>query len=488
MKNNLITSWSAQQVAQAVGSITTGNWFAIGVSKDSRELKPGDLFIALKGPKVDGHDYVIAALEAGAAGAIVERVPAGLEGDRRLVLVRDTLKALNDLALAARARTTAKIVAITGSFGKTSTKDAAQLLLSSFGAVYASERSFNNHWGVPFTLANIPPDANFGVVEIGMNHRGEIAPLSQLARPDVALITTIGEMHIEHLGSLENIADEKADIFAGMDQQGIAVLNRDDNMFYHVLVAAQAKNLQIITFGRHSLATCRLLSYAVEQGELLVKARIDNILVDYRLPVMGEHWALNSLAVLGVIKALGLDVEKASRHFLHMVLPEGRGVQHRVVVPQGEIIVIDESYNAGPASMRASLQVLGVMKPQGTGRRIAILGDMRELGIRAQEIHKSLANDILVNQIDLIFTCGEQMEHLYVSIPEQMRGAHALQPADLIPAVLSCTQPGDIFMIKGSKGQYAHRGLMYAFVEALLSLDQKDNGNPISKSLVDFAP
>ncbi len=470
MKNNLTTNWPAQDVAQAVGSTTTGDWVAMGVGKDSRELKPGDLFIALKGPQVDGHDYVVTALETGAAGAIVDWVPAGLEGDSRLILVKDTLKALNDLAIAARARTIAKIVAITGSFGKTSTKDATQLLLSQFGSAYASERSFNNHWGVPFTMSNIPPDADFGVVEIGMNHRGEIAPLSRIARPHVALITTIREMHMEHLGSLENIADEKADIFAGMDKEGIAVLNQDDSMFHRALAAAQASNLRIITFGKHLLANCRLLRYAVEQGELLIEASIDGMLLSYRLPALGEHWALNSLAVLGVIQALGLDVVKASEEFLHMVLPEGRGVQHRVLTQQGEIIVIDESYNAGPDSMRAALQVLGSMKPSGKGRRVAVLGDMRELGTQAKEIHESLANDLITNQVDVIFTCGEQMAYLYASIPEKMRGIHALQPVDLIPAVLTCVQPGDIFMIKGSKGQYAHRGRMYAFVEALLGL------------------
>jgi UDP-N-acetylmuramoyl-tripeptide--D-alanyl-D-alanine ligase len=213
-----------------------------------------------------------------------------------------------------------------------------------------------------------------------------------------------------------------------------------------------------------------LLRYAVERSELLIEASIDGVLLSYRLPVVGEHWAVNSLAVLGVIKALGLDVVKASKAFLHMILPEGRGVQHQVLTQQGEIIIIDESYNAGPDSMRAALKVLGAMKPQGKGRRVAVLGDMRELGAQAKEIHESLANDLMTNQVDLIFTCGEQMGHLYASIPEQMRGDHALQPADLIPAVLHCVQPGDIFMIKGSKGQYAHRGRMYAFVEALLGV------------------
>ncbi len=467
------TTWTAHEIAQAVGAKTTGEWFATGVSKDSRELNPGDLFIALKGPKVEGTDYVASALEAGAAGAIVDRIPTDYEKDSRLILVKDTFQALNDLAKAARARSKAKIIAITGSFGKTGTKDATSLLLSHFGSVQASERSFNNHWGVPFTVSNISPKLDFGVIEIGMNHAGEIAPLSRIARPDVALITTIREMHIEHMGSLENIAAEKSEIFAGMAEGGTAVLNRDDLMFPKVHAAAKAKKLKVITFGTHKEADCRLVKCTIDEGWLWAEAMVDKTLFTYRIPVIGEHWALNSLGVLGVIKALGLDVIEASKVFLKLVLPEGRGVQHQVNFKQGKITIIDESYNAGPDSMKAALKVLGTLVPAGTGKRIAILGDMRELGPKAQEIHEGLKTDLLANKVDLVFTCGEKMEHLHRSLPEKMRGAHALEVADLIPSVVRCVQPGDIIMIKGSKGQYAHRGRMYAFVEALLNLDHK---------------
>lgn len=467
------TSWSAQEVAQAVGSETTGEWVATGVGKDSREMNPGDLFIALKGPKVEGVDYVGAAFEAGAVGAIVDQIPAGFEGDPRLILVEDTLKALNDLARAARARSQAKVVAITGSFGKTGTKDATALLLSHFGSVQASERSFNNHWGVPFTVSNIGPKLNFAIIEMGMNHAGEIAPLSLIARPHIALITTIREMHIEHLGSLENIAAEKAEIFAGMTEGGTAVLNHDDQMFPKVAAIAKAKQLKIITFGRHQDADCRLIKCMMDEGWLWAEAIIDGTIFSYRIPAAGEHWALNSLGVLGVIKALGLNVIEASKLFLNLILPEGRGVQHQVKLDHGHIRVIDESYNAGPDSMRAALKVLGALVPQGTGRRIAILGDMRELGPKAQEIHEGLKTDLIANKIDLVFTCGEKMEHLHRSLPEGMRGAHTLEVPDLIPTIIKCVQAGDIFMIKGSKGQYAHRGRMYAFVEALLNLGHK---------------
>jgi UDP-N-acetylmuramoyl-tripeptide--D-alanyl-D-alanine ligase len=464
------TVWSAQEVAQAVGAKTTGTWVATGVGKDSRELKSGDLFVALKGPKVEGSDYVAAAFEAGAVGAIVDRIPLGFEGDSRLICVNDTLKALNDLANAARTRSQAKVVAITGSFGKTGTKDAAALLLAHFGSVHASERSFNNHWGVPFTVSNIGPKLDFAVIEMGMNHAGEIAPLSQIARPHVALITTIREMHIEHLGTLENIAAEKAEIFAGMAEGGTVVLNRDDLMFPQVAAKANAKKLKIITFGSHQDADCRLIKCMMDEGWLWAEAMVEGTIFSYRIPVAGEHWALNSLGVLGIIKALGLDVIEASKAFLNMVLPEGRGVQHQVKLDHGYITVIDESYNAGPDSMRAALKVLGALVPQGAGRRIAILGDMRELGPQAQEIHEGLKTDLIANKVDLVFTCGEKMEHLHRSLPESMRGAHTLDLNDLVSTVTRCVQAGDIFMIKGSKGQYAHRGRMYAFVEALLKL------------------
>lgn len=470
------TIWSAQEVAQAVGAETKGTWIATGVGKDSRELNPKDLFIALKGPKLDGVEYIDAAFKAGAVGAVVDRIPAGFEEDPRLILVKDTFKALNDLANAARTRSQAKIVAITGSFGKTGTKDAAALLLSFFGSVQASERSFNNHWGVPFTVSNIGPNLDFAVIEMGMNHAGEIVPLSQIARPHVALITTIREMHIEHLGSLENIAAEKAEIFAGMTEGGTAVLNRDDSMYSQVAAAAKVKKLKIVTFGYHEEADCCLIKCMMDEGWLWVEAKVDETLFSYRIPAAGEHWALNSLGVLGVMKALGLNVIEASKLFSNLVLPEGRGVQHHVKLGHSHITVIDESYNAGPDSMRAALKVLGALVPQGTGRRIAILGDMRELGPKAQEIHEGLKLDLIANKVDLVFTCGEKMEHLHHSLPEGMRGAHTLEVTDLVPTVVRCAQAGDIFMIKGSKGQYAHRGRMYAFVEALLNLDHEGEG------------
>lgn len=472
MKNTLLAKWSSQEIATALNTVCSGIWIAHGVSKDSRTLEPGNLFIALKGPKVDGHHYIEAAFAAGAVGAIVESLPSTIsQHDNRIILVPNTLQALYDLAAEARARTAAKLVAITGSFGKTSTKDTIALLLASFGNVYASERSFNNHWGVPFTIANLPLSARFGVIEIGMNHSGEIAPLAQLVAPHVALITNVRAMHIGNLGSLENIADEKADIFINLQKDGVVILNRDDTTFERVAERAKQQHLTIITFGKHQLANLRLIDYTITNTGAYIKADIDGMSLTYSLPVIGEHWALNSLAILGVIQALGLDLKKATACFLNMVLPEGRGMQHSVPLQGGELVVIDESYNAGPDSMRAAITVLGAMQPTNNGRRIAILGDMRELGEQTEAIHLSLVLDLVDNHIHGVFTCGKEMAKLYNTLPQDMRKGNALESAELIPLLRNFVQAGDICMIKGSKGQYADRGHMYKFVEALLDLD-----------------
>ncbi len=469
MKDNLTSTWSSQEIATALNTVSSGEWVANGISKDSRTLQPGNLFIALAGPLTDGHHYLKAAFEAGAVGAIVASLPPGISReDKRIICVSNTLKALYDLAAAARSRTQARLVAITGSFGKTSTKDTIALLLTAFGNVYASERSFNNHWGVPLTLTNLPQNAAFGVIEIGMNHRGEIAPLSELVSPHVALITNVRAMHMENLKSLENIADEKADIFRNMQPNGVVVLNHDDAMVERVFRLAKEKALTIITFGKHRLATLRLINYTINNHLAHIQADIDGKLFTYNLPVIGEHWAYNSLAILGVMEALGIDIQQAAACFKDMVLPEGRGMQHTVSVEGGSILVIDESYNAGPDSMRAAIAVLGATQPAGNGRRIAILGDMREIGEHTEEIHKSLIQDLINHHIHCVFTCGKEMGKLYNSLPKEMSISHALEACDLIPIVRNFVRAGDVYMIKGSKGQYADRGHMYAVVEALL--------------------
>lgn len=474
MNTNLATTWSAQEIATALHTVCSGNWVSNGISKDSRTLQPGNVFIALQGPNTDGHHHLEAAFAAGAMGVIVSALPASLsKDDPRIILVPDTLQALHDLATAARARTQAQLIAITGSFGKTSTKDILASLLAAFGKVYASERSFNNHWGVPFTLANLPTDVVFGVIEIGMNHQGEIAPLAQLVSPHIALITTVRAMHMENLGSLENIANEKADIFANMQSNGVAIVNHDDTTFERVVNRARERGLAIITFGKHPLANFCLIDYTTTAMGTHIKADIHGKPFEYSLPVViGEHWVVNSLAMLAVIHALGIDIQQAASGFSNMVLPEGRGMRHQVPVTGGEIIVIDESYNAGPDSMRAAITVLGAMQPTANGRRIAILGDMREIGEQSAAKHASLTQDLVANNIHCVFTCGKEMTHLYNTLPQDMQISHKLQAVDLIPELRDFVRAGDICMIKGSKGQYADRGHMYALVEALLHLKE----------------
>ncbi len=459
--------WRCEEVEAALGVQATGDFEATGVTLDSRELSAGDLFIALKGPHHDGAQYATQAFEKGAAAAILpEGVPYSEQGS--CFYVRNTLKALCDLAGAARSRSSAKIIGITGSFGKTSTKDALRLILEKQSSVTANTRSFNNHWGVPFTLANLKPQDAYGIIEMGMNHAGEIDVSSRLARPHVALVTNIREMHMEALGSLEAIADAKCEIFEGMSPGGKAVLNTDDRMFERALKTAQRHQLEIISFGKASSATLCLQECWQEKNQLFIRAILAGQLREFSLVGVGEHWACNSLGVLGVIHALGLDMDSAIQILQTYQLPEGRGVQHRISYRGGEILLIDESYNAGPDSMRAALNVLRKAELQEQSRRIAILGDMRELGERAIQQHQSLRDILLDNNIDLVFTCGILMKHLYDILPSSMRAGHTEEVADLIPLVLQTIQPGDIVMSKGSKGQYAQRGRMYGFVEAIL--------------------
>lgn len=460
--------WCREEVEAALGVQATGDFKATGIALDSRELSAGDLFIGLKGPNYNGAQYAPQAFAKGTAAAILPEGTSCFHGP--CLYVKDTQKALCDLAAAARSRSHAKIVGITGSFGKTSTKDALRLILEKQGSVTANTRSFNNHWGVPFTLAALKPQDAYGIIEMGMNHAREINVSSRLAQPHVALITNIREMHLEALGSLEAIADAKCEIFEGMSRGGVVVLNADDVMFERTLKVAQRHSLEVISFGKASFATLRLQEHRYERNQLLVKAILAGQPKEFSLTGMGEHWACNSLGILGVIYALGLDIDAAIKVLQTYQLPEGRGVQHRLSYQGGEILLIDESYNAGPDSMGAALKVLGKAELQGRSRRIAILGDMRELGERAVQQHQSLRDVLLENKIDLVFTCGILMKHLYDILPPSIRVEHAEEVADLIPTVLKVIRPGDIVMSKGSKGQYAQRGRMYGFVEAILKI------------------
>jgi UDP-N-acetylmuramoyl-tripeptide--D-alanyl-D-alanine ligase len=422
-----------------------------GVSIDTRTLQDGDLFVALKGDNSDGHDHVRKAFEAGAAAAVIDEAHAdALAGAGPLYVAKDTLVALEGLGRAARARSKARIVAVTGSVGKTTTKELLRCALASAGETHASAASYNNHWGVPLTLARMPQSARFGVFEIGMNHAGEITPLVAMARPHVAIITRIAPVHLEHFGSIEAIADAKAEIFSGLQRGGVAILNRDDAQFERLSTAANDAGVRfVLSFGENEEADASLMACDVEGETTRVKARVLGQDLDYRIGAPGRHIAMNSLAVLLAARAAGLDLVVAARALAQFAPPAGRGQRETLETADGPFTLIDESYNANPASMRAALDLLGAAKGK---RRIAVLGDMLELGPDGPALHAAIAEDIERNQVDLVFTAGPLMRALSEAIPAERRGAHAANAAALEPVVLDALAAGDVVMIKGSNG------------------------------------
>ena len=456
--------WTAAEAAEATGGQRVGDWAATGVSIDSRSIAPGDLFVALKGPSFDGHDFVAAALEAGAAAAMVDSRPAGLGEDAPLLLVDDTLAGLWALGRAARARSEARIAAITGSVGKTGTRAALQRCLSAQAETAASMASFNNHWGVPLSLARMAPSAHYGVFELGMNSPGEIGPLSRLVRPEVAVITTIEPVHLEFFDNVLQIADAKAEIFEGIAPGGVAVLNRDNAFFPNLLETAEARGVgRVISFGRHPEADVRLLDCSLHATCSAVRAWIKDRELDYCLSLPGEHWVINSLAVLAAACALGADVGAAAAELARLEPLKGRGERHSVDCEGGSFLLIDESYNANPASVRAALEVLSRTEVRGEGRRIAVLGDMLELGPESAQRHANLAEAVEAGGIDLVYSCGKDMAALHEALPKSRRGAHAPDSAALATIVTTAIGPGDAVMVKGSLGSR-----MAVVVEALM--------------------
>ncbi|MGC2855715.1 UDP-N-acetylmuramoylalanyl-D-glutamyl-2,6-diaminopimelate--D-alanyl-D-alanine ligase [Novispirillum sp. DQ9] len=463
--------WTSDAIAKATNGTVTGAFTVEGVSIDSRTVAAGDLFIALVGPTHDGHAHVAQALAAGAAGALVHSLPEGVDRDR-LILVDDTFDALNDLGRAGRDRFSGKVVGVTGSVGKTSTKEMLALVLAAFGPTHAAVGSFNNHWGVPLTLARMPADAAFAVIEMGMNHAGEITPLAKLARPHVAVITTIAPVHIEFFDGIEGIADAKAEIFAGCEDWATAVLPRDSAQYDRLAHAAHARGLTVLPFGEHAEAGSRLLDASVEAERTLIFAIIGGHKVTYSIGASGRHWASNSLAVLGACHALGLPVDEAARPLATMTPPKGRGARRRVSLPaergEGSILVVDESYNASPTAVAAALAALAAVEPGKRGRRIAVLGDMLELGRSGPDLHAGLAEPVQRHGIDLVYTAGPLMAHLREALPPHLRGGgHAPDSQALAPVVAAAVRGGDVVMVKGSAGSRMGR-----VVEALLTLDQ----------------
>jgi UDP-N-acetylmuramoyl-tripeptide--D-alanyl-D-alanine ligase len=447
--------WTADAMAEAMGAERQGRLAqsVSGVSIDSRTIAPGEAFFALSDQR-DGHEFVAAALAAGAGAAVVAADRrAQFPSDAPLLVVPDVLAGLRDLAAAARTRTEAKVIGVTGSVGKTGTKEALRLALSKDGETHASVASYNNHWGVPLSLARCPASARYVVLEMGMNHAGEIAPLSRLARPHIALITTIAPVHLEFFGSLTKIADAKAEIFLGLEADGAAVLNRDIAQFAHLKRRAKEAGVaRIVSFGEHARADARLTKCALHPHCSTVVAQILGTELTYKIGAPGRHLVGNSLAVLATAVLAGADLALAALALAELTPVAGRGAPIEIDVAGGTALVIDESYNANPASVHAALALLGQAMPGPQGRRIAVLGDMLELGPKGPALHKALAKPIATNAIDLVFCCGPLMRGLWQALPPSRRGGYAEDSASLEAQVLPAIRAGDVVMIKGSLG------------------------------------
>jgi UDP-N-acetylmuramoyl-tripeptide--D-alanyl-D-alanine ligase len=451
-----IPLWTSQAMREAMGAVANGPLPAAvtGLSIDSRTVKPGEAYYAIKGELHDGHAFVDAALKAGAALAVVEAAQRGkFAADAPLLVVDDVLASLGELARASRARLKGQVIAVTGSVGKTSTKEALLGVLSAQGETHASVASFNNHWGVPLSMARCPATARFAIAEIGMNHAGEIEPLVKMVRPHVAVITTVEPVHLEFFSGIEAIADAKAEIFAGLEPGGAAVLNRDNPQFARLAANASKRGVsRVVSFGADAQCDARLIDVSLHAKSSAVHANILGHDVTYKLGMPGRHMAMNSLAVLTAASLAGADLALAALALSQVAPAAGRGVRQVLEVGGGEAILIDESYNANPASMAAAINVLGQAEIGPQGRRIAVLGDMLELGPTGPELHRGLAEAVKANRIDLVYCCGPLMRNLWDALSTGKRGGYAENSASLEAQAVSAVRAGDAIMVKGSLG------------------------------------
>ncbi len=472
--------WTASEAEAATGGRVTGDWQVHGVSIDTRTLGAGDLFVALKDVR-DGHDFVARALKNGAGAALVSHRPKGLAKDAPLLVVDNVLGALVALARAARLRCKGKVIAVTGSVGKTTTKEMLRVALAGQGRVHAAVMSLNNHWGVPLTLARMPRETEFSILEIGMNHAGEITPLSQLARPDVAVVTTVAEAHMAAFTDITDIAHAKAEVFDGMEAGGIAVLNRDIATFDILATAALARGVDMVTFGAAELADNRLENVRQRDGVSVVTASIDGQPILFKIGVPGRHLVHNALAVLAAVKAVGADPVIAALDLAQWQPPQGRGQRHWIALDplkdELRLELIDDAYNANPASMRAAFEVLADSVPVGgigrikKGRRIAFLTDMLELGEDGPARHSDIARLSSMDSVDIVHLAGPLMQHLHRALPPQKQGEWYPQAHELATRVHSLLDAGDVVMVKGSKGSRAS-----LVVDAIKKLGQANSG------------
>jgi UDP-N-acetylmuramoyl-tripeptide--D-alanyl-D-alanine ligase len=448
--------WTSAAMAEAMRASINGALpdAVTGLSIDSRTIAPGEAYFAIKGEVHDGHDFVAAALKAGAALAVVDTAQRDkFAPDAPLLVVEDVLAGLVDLARAARGRLQAQVIAVTGSVGKTSTKEALRRVLGAQGETHASAASFNNHWGVPLSLARCPATARFAIFEIGMNHAGEIEPLVKMVRPQVAVITTVEPVHLEFFAGIEAIADAKAEIFSGVEPGGAVVLNRDNSQFARLQRRANKLGIsRIVSFGADEKSNARLLDVSLHAACSAVHANILGHDVTYKIGMPGRHMAINSLAVLAAASLAGADLARAALSLSQIEPATGRGARRTLEVANGEATLIDESYNANPASMAAALQVLGRATVGPHGRRIAVLGDMLELGPTSAALHRGLNEAIKANHIDMVYCCGPLMRNLWDALSTGKRGGYAESAAALEAQAVAAIRAGDTIMIKGSLG------------------------------------
>jgi UDP-N-acetylmuramoyl-tripeptide--D-alanyl-D-alanine ligase len=455
--------WTSTEAAAATGGRNTANWSTNSVSIDTRMLEQGTLFVALKGTR-DGHEFVVEAFKRGAAAALVSRKPNDVSENAPLLMVKDTQAGLEALGRASRARSSARIAAVTGSAGKTTTKEMLRLALQSAGSVAASTASYNNHWGVPLSLARMARDAKFGVFEIGMNHEGEIRALVKQVRPHVALVTTVAPAHLEYFGTVEKIADAKGEIFESVEPGGAALIPVDNPHAKRLAAHARKAGIErLLYFGTKVDADARLIFAENDGNGQRVIAEIEGERVNFQLRAQGAHIAMNALAVLLTAHELGADLAPAARALEVFSALKGRGAHFSA----GGIEVIDESYNANPVSMAMALELLGAAKPRG--RRIAVLGDMLELGAEGAALHRAVAKYIAAANTDLVFLCGPQMAALWQALPTARKGAYAETSAQLAPQLIAVLRAGDVVLVKGSYGSR-----MPVVIEALKTLG---NGN-----------
>ena len=438
-----MTLWTAQQAALATGGQAVGDWAATGVSIDTRTLQTGDLFVALKAAR-DGHDFVANALAAGAGAALVSHVPDGVDDTAPLLIVPDVQAALEALGRAARARTEAKVIAVTGSVGKTSTKEMLRHMLGACGKTHASVASYNNHWGVPLTLARMPADTEFAVIEIGMNHPGEIAPLAKMAAPDVAMVTTVAEVHLEAFDDINGIALEKASIINGLVPNGVAIMNADTPCTK--VIETYSKDVITRWFGA-AAADASLSDVHVQGAETRAVLQVEGATYPVTIGSAGRHFAMNALGALLAVGYLGADRRTAARGLAAWNPVGGRGARQTLNIKGGKLDLIDDAYNANPTSLRAAMQVLA---EADASRKIAFLGDMKELGEKEHDFHRDVAQWPCTEAIDIIHTVGALMKSLHDELPNGKRGQHFVDSAAMAAQAAHLVQAGDAVLLKAS--------------------------------------